>query len=56
MGAGRFFCAQIMSEVNVKGNQQERATFSECFRHYTMSREDLDKRIIDFDDSLREDS
>lgn len=38
-----------MSETNVKGNEQERNTFSECFRHYTMAREDLDKRIIDFD-------
>lgn len=38
-----------MSEVAVKGNTQERKAFTEVYRHYEMSTEDLDSRLSDFD-------
>jgi hypothetical protein len=38
-----------MSDALVKGTLEEQSTFSDLFRHYTMSREDLDQRIKDMD-------
>lgn len=38
-----------MPEIAVKGTTEERETFTDVFRHYTMAIEDLDQRRIDFD-------
>lgn len=37
-----------MPEISVKGTPQERETFTDVFRHYTMAVEDLNQRIITF--------
>lgn len=38
-----------MPEVSIKGTPQERETFTDVFRHYTMAVEDLNQRRISFD-------
>ncbi|HEX9504121.1 MAG TPA: hypothetical protein VF974_07470 [Patescibacteria group bacterium] len=39
----------MASEVVVAGNDEERKSFYECYRHYIMSQQDLRKRMVDFD-------
>lgn len=39
----------MANQVNIAGNDQERTTFYDCYRHYVMSNQDLRKRMIDFD-------
>lgn len=36
-------------DTPIQGNKEERATFSEVYRHYEMAKNDLDTRISDFD-------
>lgn len=38
-----------MPEIALKGTTQERETFTDCFRHYTMAVEDLNQRRVGFD-------
>lgn len=37
------------TDIPVTGTQEEQKTFTQCHRHYTMAREDLEHRTRDFD-------
>lgn len=39
----------MATDVAIKGTEEERKTFSDSYRHYTMSSEDLRIRTLDFD-------
>lgn len=39
----------MATEVAATGTKQERDTFKEVYNHFTLAREDLDQRIVDFD-------
>lgn len=37
------------NEVPIAGTKEEQKLFTDCFRHYSMAKEDLAQRIVDFD-------